>query len=505
VINILKVIICSLVVALGFGSSLTASAKELQGLPEEQCSMIEEYVEREMRASSLPGVAIGIVHGDEIVYTQGFGVADRRNTPVTADTPFYIGSVGKTFTALAIRQLEGEGKLDSNALVTDYIPWLTLADGAGKQITVKDLLAHTSGLSTQEGNEAYSYDDKLTIEDAVKTINKRARTNRPVGESYEYSNLNYVILGLIVEYVSDMSYEDYLQQNIYDPIGMTNSFTSKEKALVNGLAEGYRDLYGINIRIDCPYPYGQIPSGYQLCSVTDMARYVVYFLNNGYADGKSILPNNHLEPVQDPLQGFKNGEDYYGLDWSITKDPAIRDYNRFYGFLGATPSFNSAMLLSQVHRYGIIVLVNQRGSYRKPELMSQIIGNGISDILLHNTIPAPIERTYNRKVFITPLLVLMLTLLNIISCIRYPHRLKVRRRWISVVYLVILHIIVPSLFLIGVPLLYDADWVFFLNNGIDTGLPVFTLCMVLLVTGAVKLGILLRNAKNYRKFTNKTS
>jgi hypothetical protein len=222
-----------------------------------------------------------------------------------------------------------------------------------------------------------------------------------------------------------------------------------------------------------------------------MSKYVIYYLNNGYADGKSILPNNQLQLIEDPLKSFGGMDNYYSLDWGITNDPAIYDYNRFYGFLGATPNFNSAMLLSQVHRYGIIVLVNQRGSYRKPELTAQFIGNGISDILLHDIIPATIERTYDSKVLLTPLFALIIVALSIYSCISLHKRLNRTKRWIAIVSMVIIHIAVPALFLIGMPLFYDTNWEFFLNNGIDTGLPVFILSIVLLVTGAVKAIMLL--------------
>ncbi len=488
-----------LLVVVGLSNPIHATAQGIQRLTADQGRMIEEYVERERKASRIPGIAIGIVYGDRIVYTKGFGVADEKGTPVTPDTPFYIGSIGKTFTALAIRQLEGEGRLDSKELVTKYIPWFTLADGSGKQITVEDLLAHTSGLSTAAGNEAYSYQSHYSIEEAVQQINNRAKLNRPVGAGYEYSNLNYVILGLIVEYVSGMKYEDYLQQNIYAPIQMSHSYVSKEDAKASGLAEGFRELYGINIRIDSPYPAGQVPAGYQLCSATDMAKYMVYFLNNGYAEGKSLLPNNSLTPVADPLKPFDSGDSYYSLDWGVTKDPAIHDYNRFYGFLGATPNFNSAMLLSQVHRYGIVVLVNQRGSYRKPELMSQIIGNGISDILLHNRMPESIQRTYDRKVFFTPLLLLIITALSIYSCLRLPKRLLATRQWIVMMNLVIIHIALPATILIALPIYYDANWMYFLSSGIDFGLPMLALSIVLIIIGIIKAIRIFMYGKKHRK------
>jgi CubicO group peptidase (beta-lactamase class C family) len=500
----LSLLISTVIILMGLGNSMIATAaEEIQKLPSEQYDMIEEYVNREMEASHIPGVAIGIVHGDEIVYTKGFGVTDQKKSPVTVDTPFYIGSVGKTFTALAIRQLQGEGKLYPNAAVTEYIPWFTLADNTGGQITIEDLLEHTSGLSKVSGNAAYSYHNNDTIEEVVKEINQRESINRPVGSSYEYSNLNYVILGLIIEKASGLSYTDYITQRIFEPMKFEDSYLNEEEAVQGGLSQGYRELYGFNVPIDSVYPTGQVPAGYQLSSITDMSRYVIYFLNNGYAEGVSILPNNQLKPVEDSMKVYGASDSYYSLDWGITDDRAFQDYNRFYGFLGATSNFNSAMLLSQVHRYGIIVLVNQRGNYRKPELMSQVMGNGISDILLHNRIPAPYKRTYDNKLLIMPLLVLLLSITSILSCIRFGTRLGLRRtkHSIAVVIMVIINIAVPILLLIGAPIFYDNSWKYFLNNGIDTGLPIFVLCMVLLITGIIKLMILWKCVHNTPKDT----
>lgn len=491
----LSLLIVVVILIAGLSNYKITSAEEIQKLTEKKCNMISEFVERERKAGRIPGVAIGIVYGNEIVYTKGFGVADQKNTPVTAETPFYIGSVGKTFTALAIRQLEGEGKISSEEPVTKYISWFTLADNKGTQITVGDLLAHTSGLSTAAGNEAFSYNKKYSIEETVRLINKRVKTNRPPGESYEYSNLNYIILGLIIEYVSGMSYQDYIEENIFAPIGMENSFNSKEEARKKGLSEGYRDFYGINIPIDCPYPSGQVPSGYQLCSVKDMSEYMVYFLNNGYVNGKSILPGNQLLPPVDPVKAFGNSDYYYDLEWGITNNPALNDYNRFYGFLGATPSFNSAMLLSQVHRYGVVVLVNQRGSYRMPELTAQLVGNGITDILLHDAVPAPYKRAHNTKLIIVPLLVLLLSIAGILSLARFKSRLRKPKQKASLVTIMTADIILPVIILIGLPVYYDNDWSYFLSSGIDSGLPMLVLCMVFLITGLGKLVLLLMNPK----------
>ncbi len=492
-------VLAAVLLLLTFGNSVQALAEAGQELSRDQLQMIDEYIQQEMKASKIPGLALGIVHGDQIIYTKGYGVANSKREPVTPDTPFYIGSVGKTFTALAIAQLAGEGSLKITDYVRQYIPWFTLADTSGREITIEELLEHTSGLSTAQGNEEYTCNGKYTLDQLVREINRRERLNRPVGESYEYSNLNYVILGLVVEYVSGISYEDYVKQFIFEPMKLTDSFASKQKAEGDGLAQGYREFYGLNVPIDFDYPMGQVPAGYQLSSAADMSKYLVYFLNNGYSGGKSILPNNRLKQPSDPVKEFEYNEPYYGLDWNITTDPAYDNYNYFYGFLGATPHFNSALLISQAHRYGIVVLINQRGIFRKPELSAQVIGNGITDILLHQTKPSSVPRTYDTKQLILPGLALILGLFSIYSCLRFRNGLRTASRKRAILLMMLGNVLLPFLFLIGVPIIYDNNWRYFLSVGIDTGMPVFILCMVLLITGAAKAYFLFLEHRKSRK------
>ena len=114
---------------------------------------IDRYVRSEMDAQRIPGLALGIVHGDRIVHVQGFGQADRSGREVTPQTPFLIGSVTKSFTALAIMQLSEAGRVQLDAPVQRYLPWWRVADpDASTRITVRHLLYQVSGLSKATGN-----------------------------------------------------------------------------------------------------------------------------------------------------------------------------------------------------------------------------------------------------------------------------------------------------------------------------------------------------------------
>src|SRR5215218_10317168 len=113
---------------------------------------IERFVQKEMAAQRIPGLALGIVKDDRISYIRGFGKADDSGRPVTPQTPFIIGSLSKSFTALAIMQLVEAGKVELDAPVQHYLPWFRVADEeASGKITVRHLLNQTSGLSTKTG------------------------------------------------------------------------------------------------------------------------------------------------------------------------------------------------------------------------------------------------------------------------------------------------------------------------------------------------------------------
>ena len=123
----------------------------LQG--ETDFAAIDAYVTEQMNNLGIPGMALGIVQDGQIVHLQGFGVADSSGRAVTPQTPFFIGSVTKSFTALAVMQLVEAGKIDLDAPVQTYLPWFELADKeASAKITVRNLLNHTSGISTKDGN-----------------------------------------------------------------------------------------------------------------------------------------------------------------------------------------------------------------------------------------------------------------------------------------------------------------------------------------------------------------
>src|SRR5215208_3858241 len=149
---------------------------------------IDKFIEQEMQAQRIPGLSLGIVQGDQIVHLKGFGIANPSGRAVTAQTPFIVGSLSKSFTAVAIMQLVEEGKVELDAPVQRYIPWFGVADeAASAQITVRHLLNQTSGLSTKTGRSFQGSGDTsdTALEQTVRKLDS-AELTAPVGSKHQY-------------------------------------------------------------------------------------------------------------------------------------------------------------------------------------------------------------------------------------------------------------------------------------------------------------------------------
>ena len=181
---------------------------------------IERFVRGEMAAQRIPGLALGISENDRVTYLRGFGKADDSGRPVTPTTPFIIGSIAKSFTALAIMQLvERGGKARrAGAALPALVP--RRGQAASARITVRHLLNQTSGLSTKTGRTFQGSSDvsDAALEKTVRRLSSVELT-APVGKEHQYSTVNYSVLGLIVQTVAGRSYESYVQTEILDPFG----------------------------------------------------------------------------------------------------------------------------------------------------------------------------------------------------------------------------------------------------------------------------------------------
>src|SRR5437588_9714781 len=193
------VLLCTLLLVVVSLTALPVAAAPRAGAPD--LARIDAYISEQMQADHIPGLALGLVHNDQVVHLRGFGEADQSGRAVTPQPPFILASVSKSFTALAILQLVEAGKIELDASVQRYLPWFRVADPvASARITVRHLLYQTSGIPAT-GYACATDQATMTLEQYVRSL-ATLTLDRPVGSSHEYCSTNYDILGLIVQTVS---------------------------------------------------------------------------------------------------------------------------------------------------------------------------------------------------------------------------------------------------------------------------------------------------------------
>jgi CubicO group peptidase (beta-lactamase class C family) len=349
---------------------------------------IERFVQDEMAAQRIPGLALGIVEGDRIAYVRGFGTADDSGREVTPQTPFIIGSVSKSLTALAVMQLVEEDKIELDAPVQRYLPWFRVADEeASAEITVRHLLNQTSGLSTKTGRSFQGDGDTsdIALEQTVRDL-KSVTLTEPVGSKHQYSTVNYSVLGLIVQTVAGQSYERYVQTKILDPLQMRHSYTSEAAAQSQGLATGHNYFFGRPRAADLPYNRGLVPAGYLISSAEDMTRYLISQLNGGRYDGTSVLSPEGIDELHRPAVQTPEEDTSYGMGWFVgprNDIPAIHHQ-------GETFNFHANLVLVPQSRRGVVVLMNAENSL---DLFTTgrmgTIADGVTSLLEGREPPSP--------------------------------------------------------------------------------------------------------------------
>jgi CubicO group peptidase (beta-lactamase class C family) len=337
---------------------------------------IDAYIIEQMRRLSIPGASLAIVEGGQITHLRGFGKARPGGVTPSPQTPFFIGSLTKSFTALAIMQLVEAGKVELDAPAQRYLPWFRVADAqASAQMTVRHLLNQTSGLPASLGlADLGDPDSQATATERQVRALATLRLARPVGEKFEYSNTNYNVLGLIIEAASGESYAGYVQRHIFDPLGMSHSYASKAEVQRNGLAMGHRYWFGRPIPApDLSIPAGSLPSGQLICSVEDMAHYLIAQLNGGCCgDAQVLSPSGiaemHRGAVEWREMGFSVG--HYGMGW-VSQGCGE---TRIVSHSGTVPDFSAFMALVPEQKRAIVLLFNANHAMMKITLDEVGIG-----------------------------------------------------------------------------------------------------------------------------------
>lgn len=308
-----------LLLLVGASSSATAATAPNRTTLERMDRVIEDGIER----SGMPGFAVAVVAGGEIVHARGFGDADA-DRPVTAQTPFLLGSTSKSFTALAAMQLVDAGKLDLDAPARRYVPEFRLADQrAADRITVRQVLQQTTGLPETAGGPIVGSAADGTALEALQELRDTQLATAP-GTAFEYSNGNFILAGLIIERASGEPYAQYIRRHIFAPLGMRHSYTRLSAAKRDGLATGHRYWFGLATAHGPTFRPGIQSAGYLISSAEDMGRYLGMYLNDGLTeDGQRIVSRDGLKAMLAPARPGKLGpwadhaDARYAMGWYV--------------------------------------------------------------------------------------------------------------------------------------------------------------------------------------------
>lgn len=354
---------------------------------------VDKYITGQMKAAQIPGAALAVVQGDQIVYRNGYGTAGPTGQTVTPQTPFLIASTVKSITALAVMQLVEAGQIDLDAPAQRYLPWFQTAEpSASAQITVRQLLTHTSGIPEAAGNE-FSVSTDLSgqaLEERVRRL-ATVRLVSPVGDHFIYSSANYDTLGLIVQTVSGQPFETYLQERIFSPLDMRHTFTSVSEAEQNGLAVGYRSWAGVPVAFNTPHTRAYVPSGWTVSSsAEDLAHLLIAVLNDGRylnSPALSISPENLAEMLHPAVRSYSDTT-FNGLGWGVSSMngvPVIRAE-------GDMMNYKSRLLIAPEQRLGIVLLMNMNSANVNSGLFE--MHRGVLSLLLGQQQAAPQQRHY---------------------------------------------------------------------------------------------------------------
>ena len=309
-------------------------------------SAVSNYVRSEMQRQHIPGVALLVSRSGKIVQAEGFGLSNvELQVPVKPETVFQSGSVGKQFTATAVMMLVEEGKVGLDDPLTKYFPD---APAAWKEVTVRELLSHTAGFGDYP--DKFNFRKDWTEDQELKLV-ESIPLAYPPGTKWDYSNLGYLTLGILIHRVTGEFYGDFLQQRIFHPLDMQTTRIISEADIIPNRAAGYRLVKGELKNQEWVAPMvNTTADGSLYFSILDLAKWDAALYT------EQLLKHSSFDQMWTPAK-LKNGQpnkEGYGFGWSIED----RHGHHVVGHTGAWQGFKTAIARYVNDQLTVVVLAN---------------------------------------------------------------------------------------------------------------------------------------------------
>jgi len=350
--------LCVVVIVLGLG----AYAPPAQGQGDGDGALsaqVDSAVEAQQAVQKIPGVSLAVCRAGKIVKAKGYGLANLElDVPVTPETIFQTGSVGKQFTSMAMMMLFEEGKLGLDDKISKYIPQ---SPPAWKDVTVRELLTHTSGIPDYGSEEVMNkgvidLHKDYTEEQLLQIFGTMPMSFSP-GEKWSYSNTGYVLLGIIIRRVTGEFYGDFLQERIFRPLGMNSTQIISEADIVPHRSAGYRLVKGQLKNQEWVSPtLNTTADGALYTNVLDLAKWDAALYTT------KLVRQSSFDEMWSPVK-LNDGKTYpYGFGWAV----AFRDGHKVVAHNGAWQGFTMSIARYLDDRLTVIVMTNLDSNDSKP-------------------------------------------------------------------------------------------------------------------------------------------
>lgn len=320
--------------------------------------LFSAWLDGQIAYRGLPGIVVGVVSDQELVWSHGFGFANvAERLPMTPGTKFRMASHSKLFTATAIMQLREQGKIRLDDPVSRYLPWFRLqpAGDDDGEITIEQLLSHSSGMPREAGDHWTTYN--FPTEADVRALMANRNAAFPPATRWKYSNLAYTVAGLVVEQVSGERWADYVQRHIFNPLGMSASSVDRN---VDGLAVPYARRMPDGTRQVLPFvdARGMAAATGITSTVDDMARFVSAQFRRGRMGGAQLLSTGSFREMHRPRSMENDWQSGNGIGFSVS-----RINNKVVvGHGGGYPGNTTQTFIQLDDKVGVIVLTNTNDS-----------------------------------------------------------------------------------------------------------------------------------------------
>ncbi|MFS0674903.1 serine hydrolase domain-containing protein [Ornithinibacillus sp. 179-J 7C1 HS] len=375
---------------------------------------IQSFMDKALEEYNIPGATLAVIHKENIIFQDSWGTMSD-GSPVSEDTTFLIGSISKPLTSLAIMGLVDEGEIKLDEPIETYIPWFTYQTDSNNSITVRHLLEQTSGISAYEGlkvTDQENRDEQSGITQAVEELSGVELRQSP-GEVYEYNSANYLLLGAIIEAVSNQAFSSYMNNHIFAPLDMQNTTADYESAIDKGLVPGYQSWFGQPVKGDGLYDHSGAPYGYMTSTSSDLIKFIDFMFQGG-----ELLNERSLAQLLSPPESGQR----YGLGWHFP-----RSGNKYPYHTGATTDYRSEIFLIHEEELGAVLLTNKYHELEAVAYLSMM--EGIRSIM-NGENPELTPLSVSTQLIVLGIVLLLIVVFSI-SLIRFIRRKVVNKKvWI---------------------------------------------------------------------------